>query len=157
MEGVKAILCIWAEEFSIVKCTSKYSFEFLSNKFSSNIEIEWNCGAHHHELDHEDLDINREHIFNWNSENPALSDRVISKRFFRILSMSTKINSIQRWTLFPRQSCLYLCFETAYLSSEIFQKPILEESAFSILDTVELDSFELERYLENSTQTNYWN
>ena len=147
MEDVKAILCIWAEEFSIVKCTSKYSFEFLSNKFSSNIEIEWNCGAHHHELDHEDLDINREHIFNWNSEKCAFGPSDFEKIFLDSLNeYENKFNS--EVDIIPSAIVSLPLFETAYLSSEIFQKPILEESAFSILDTVELDSFELERYLE---------
>ena len=149
MEGVKAILCIWAEEFSIVKCTSKYSFEFLSNKFSSNIEIEWNRGAHHHELDHDDLDINREHIFNWNSEKCAFGPSDFEKIFLDSLNeYENKFNS--EVDIIPSAIVSLPLFETAYLSSEVFQKPILEESAFSILDTVELDSFELERYLEKA-------
>ena len=155
MEGVKAILCIWAEEFSIVKCTSKYSFEFLSNKFSSNIEIEWNCGAHHHELDHEDLDINREHIFNWNSEKCAL-DRVISKRFFWILSMSTKINSIQRWTLFPRQSCLYLCLKRRIYRLRYSRNQFLKRALFRFLirsNLIRLNSKDILKELQHKPIT----
>ena len=78
------------------------------------------------------MDIKREHIFNWNSEKCAFGPSDFEKIFLDSLNeYENKFNS--EVDIIPSAIVSLPLFETAYLSSEVFQKPILEESAFSIL------------------------
>lgn len=146
---VMAIFEMWAEECSFVKCTSKYSFEFLSGKFNSSIDIDWNQYVQFHG-DSYGISEDREHRFTWASDELSFGPPDLEEVFMQALKefenkFNTKIEKS------PSAIVSLPLLESVYLSSDKFQTPVLQESAFSILDGTDLDSIELEIYLKDLT------
>ena len=145
-EGILGILELYAEERSVVTCNAKYSFEISSKKNNSTIDIYFDNSIYHETRSY--LDLTQSHNFCWASDEHPFGPQDFEKVFMKALSEFEKKYDTDVEIYSGAVVSLPL-FETVYLSSENFQKPILHESAFSILGGDDLDSIELEIYLND--------